>query len=432
MLEGMRASGGDTAREVVALPYRRRGRLSHWLRVGLFAIHLAFVGGCIRVGFDPVADGPASLEQVHAVTPTDLVQDAPSDGVDLAPTDLAPTDLAPTDLPLAPSDAADLPQIPPADLPLAEGGNLDQRADSALPDLASLADGAGAIAHRVFVGIQGVFDSRIASFNIDALGVATEGTAYDLKSRFGTGLRAFGTAGDRFLLGDSDTGRLYQYSFTMQDLGELVLTGRVPALPDLMGVCVSSSGTILVSSYLQKKVAEYDASGNYLREVFASTFHVSDCLALPSGDVILVDYNADTDDATIVRKIRLVGAQWQQSQQFTLTTVGTSTTSSAWTATFANGDLWIPPQHPSASGTRKLVRCLHSDLDACAEYGQDVPRIYPTGAVEAIGAIPNTGDLWIADHLYLMRFHRDGSIVDTIPLNQEVDWIRKLQVVPPP
>ncbi|MBW2736184.1 MAG: hypothetical protein JRH20_27680, partial [Deltaproteobacteria bacterium] len=291
---------------------------------------------------------------------------------------------------------------------------------------------------RVLIGIQESTHSIVAAYDADLLGeVAVADGVYDLTDNpfLGSGLRAFSQVGSSFLLGSyTNANQLWRFSELMVQEQAITLTGRVGGeLSDVMGLCVLSDGHLIVSSYGQGQVAEYAASGSYLRDVVSTTYHMSDCVATGPGEIIIVDADANSDERGLLRKLRR-GADdvWAESQRFELTTVGGTTRSSAWTLLYAKGRLYVPPLHPGGGGTARMVVCAGGDLAACAEFGSPVPRVYPEGAIEAIGQIPGSDELLLADHQRLMKYRVDGTLVELADISRpELGWLRKLQVVVP-
>jgi hypothetical protein len=289
----------------------------------------------------------------------------------------------------------------------------------------------------VLVGVEGSTRSFIVELDYDsAARTAARRAVHDLAGIgvTGRGLRALAASRAGVLVGSTYNGNVV---WTLDDALRPVTTTDLVGRPggELRGVfalCELSDGHIVASCYRDGVSVEYDAAGAYVREVFDTFYHMPGCVQAGDGDLIILDYDADTDLRTTIRRLSLSAGLWSEVASFELTTVGASTASSAWTlAWHTSGDLYVPPLHTGGGGTTRMVRCDGSDLSRCAEIGDPAPLTYPEGAMEGCAQIPGEDDLLVANHRALYRFDvAAGSWTELATLEPpEAEWVRNLVVL---
>jgi hypothetical protein len=389
---------------------------------GVVALCVPLLVHCTRFGFEPRVSGDARV-----VGDLDLRDQATREAGSRDVGGLLDGDSAPADG-AAPDAVVDGLVVDAA----TDSATADARADGPTPDAA------GAQTVVALIGVQERTRSNVLRYRVDlSSNSAALEQVHDLTGTPVTtsGLRAFSRSGQELWVGSYlDGNRIWRFDDQMVLRGDLLLSGRPSQeLSDLMGLCVLPDGHIIASSFSPQYLAEFDAGGSFVQDVYTTISQMSDCAAIAASEIVIVDQDAYTDESATLRRLRRSpSAGWQQVESFELTTVGGSLRSSAWTLYFDGTDVYVPPLHPGGGGTNRMVRCPSADLSRCVEVGAGFPRTYPSGAVEAIAGIPGSEDLLVADHQFLMRYRADGSIVELAAHNRaQLEWLRKMHIFEP-
>lgn len=203
-------------------------------------------------------------------------------------------------------------------------------------------------------------------------------------------------------------------------------------LIDFLGGCTLPNGNIIAGGYFNRFAAEYTSTGSYLRDLPVLNFYLSDCVATDNGATLFIsDYDAGSDEAGYIRKLTFNSTAWVVGSTLNLTTFNGQLRGTPYSLVLnTNGHLYIPPQNPSPSGVRKLIRCLNANLANCQEIGANWPANYPAGAVEGAAQIPGSYDMLFIDNSKIYRYNvADDTMTSIYTLNiVGHEWTRHLRI----